>query len=110
MATFNGDGFDFPFVEARANIHHISMYAEIGFARDSEDEFKSKACVHMDCFRWVSESFPSLLGLLHSDGAPFLSWVKRDSYLPQGSQGLKAVTTYKLGYQPIELDPELMTP
>lgn len=37
-------------------------------------------------------------------------WVKRDSYLPQGSQGLKAVTTYKLGYQPIELDPELMTP
>lgn len=88
MATFNGDGFDFPFVEARANIHGISMYAEIGFARDAEDEFKSRSCVHMDCFRWV----------------------KRDSYLPQGSQGLKAVTTYKLGYQPIELDPELMTP
>lgn len=38
------------------------------------------------------------------------SWVKRDSYLPQGSQGLKAVTTAKLGYNPIELDPELMTP
>lgn len=37
-------------------------------------------------------------------------WVKRDSYLPQGSQGLKAVTTAKLGYNPIELDPELMTP
>jgi len=44
--------------------------------------------VHMDCFRWV----------------------KRDSYLPQGSQGLKAVTVAKLGYNPIELDPELMTP
>ncbi|KAE9408422.1 DUF1744-domain-containing protein [Gymnopus androsaceus JB14] len=29
---------------------------------------------------------------------------------PQGSQGLKAVTTAKLGYNPIELDPELMTP
>lgn len=37
-------------------------------------------------------------------------WVKRDSYLPQGSQGLKAVTVAKLGYHPIELDPELMTP
>lgn len=37
-------------------------------------------------------------------------WVKRDSYLPQGSQGLKAVTKAKLGYNPIELDPELMTP
>lgn len=36
-------------------------------------------------------------------------WVKRDSYLPQGSQGLKAVTTAKLGYNPLELDPEDMT-
>jgi DNA polymerase epsilon subunit 1 len=36
-------------------------------------------------------------------------WVKRDSYLPQGSQGLKAVTTAKLGYNPMELDPEDMT-
>jgi DNA polymerase epsilon subunit 1 len=36
-------------------------------------------------------------------------WVKRDSYLPQGSQGLKAVTTAKLGYNPAEIDPEDMT-
>lgn len=64
------------------------MFFETGFAKDSEDEYKSRTCVHMDCFRWV----------------------KRDSYLPQGSQGLKAVTTAKLGYNPIELDPELMTP
>lgn len=35
-------------------------------------------------------------------------WVKRDSYLPQGSQGLKAVTKYKLGYDPVEVDPEDM--
>ena len=34
----------------------------------------------------------------------------RDSYLPQGSQGLKAVTRKKLGYDPLELDPELMLP
>ncbi|EJD53603.1 DUF1744-domain-containing protein [Auricularia subglabra TFB-10046 SS5] len=88
MATFNGDFFDFPFLCARAKVHDIDMLLETGFAKDSEDEFKSNTCVHMDCFRWV----------------------KRDSYLPQGSQGLKAVTTAKLGYNPIELDPELMTP
>lgn len=88
MATFNGDFFDFPFLHARAKVHGIDMFMETGFVIDNEEEYKSRTCVHMDCFRWV----------------------KRDSYLPQGSQGLKAVTTAKLGYNPIELDPELMTP
>jgi DNA polymerase epsilon subunit 1 len=88
MATFNGDFFDFPFLDARAKAHGLDLFLETGFARDREDEYKSRCCVHMDAFRWV----------------------KRDSYLPQGSQGLKAVTTAKLGYNPIELDPELMTP
>ncbi|KAK9478531.1 hypothetical protein V1514DRAFT_330928 [Lipomyces japonicus] len=87
MVTYNGDFFDWPFVEGRAAFHGINMYQEIGFKKDSEDEYKSAYCAHMDCFRWV----------------------KRDSYLPQGSQGLKAVTTAKMGYDPIELDPELMT-
>ena len=36
------------------------------------------------------------------------SWVKRDSYLPMGSQGLKATTKAKLRYDPVELDPEDM--
>lgn len=88
IATFNGDFFDWPFVENRTRYHDMDMFEEIGFAKDNEGEYKSKYCVHMDCFRWV----------------------KRDSYLPQGSQGLKAVTTAKLGYNPTELDPELMTP
>lgn len=88
ISTYNGDSFDFPFVEARAVLHGIDMLQEIGFAKDREGEYKSRHCVHMDCFRWV----------------------KRDSYLPQGSQGLKAVTVAKLGYNPLELDPELMTP
>jgi DNA polymerase epsilon subunit 1 len=35
-------------------------------------------------------------------------WVQRDSYLPQGNQGLKAVTKHKLGYDPVEVDPEDM--
>ncbi|GJX64137.1 DNA polymerase epsilon catalytic subunit, partial [Tanacetum coccineum] len=34
--------------------------------------------------------------------------VKRDSYLPQGSHGLKAVTKSKLGYDPLEVIPEDM--
>lgn len=88
VVTYNGDSFDFPFVETRANHHGISMLNEIGFAKDNEGEYKSRSTAHMDCFRWV----------------------KRDSYLPQGSQGLKAVTVAKLGYDPMELDPELMTP
>ncbi|KAK4057447.1 DNA polymerase epsilon catalytic subunit [Microbotryomycetes sp. JL221] len=88
VATYNGDSFDFPFLHARATVHGIDMYKEIGFKIDQENEYKSRTATHMDCFRWV----------------------KRDSYLPQGSQGLKAVTVAKLGYNPIELDPELMTP
>ncbi|CAO1633464.1 unnamed protein product [Jaminaea pallidilutea] len=88
VATYNGDSFDFPFVDARANFHGLSMLDEIGFSADNEGEYKSRTTAHMDCFRWV----------------------KRDSYLPQGSQGLKAVTVAKLGYDPMELDPELMTP
>ena len=88
IATYNGDFFDWPFVEARASILGIDMYQEIGFQKNSEHVYQSDYCVHMDCFAWVN----------------------RDSYLPQGSRGLKAVTVAKLGYDPDELDPELMTP
>lgn len=88
IATYNGDFFDWPFVEARASVQGIDMYTEIGFRKNSEDIYQSDHCVHMDCFAWVN----------------------RDSYLPQGSRGLKAVTVAKLGYDPDELDPELMTP
>ena len=88
IATYNGDFFDWPFVEARASVLGIDMYTEIGFRKNNEDIYQSDYCVHMDCF----------------------SWVNRDSYLPQGSRGLKAVTVAKLGYDPDELDPELMTP
>jgi len=87
MVTYNGDFFDWPFVEARASQLGIDMYREIGFRKNSEDIYYSNYSAHMDAF----------------------AWVKRDSYLPQGSQGLKAVTTAKLGYDPDELDPELMT-
>ncbi|THW42145.1 DUF1744-domain-containing protein [Aureobasidium pullulans] len=88
IVTYNGDFFDWPYVEARASIQGIDMYQEIGFRKNSEDIYQSNYCAHMDAFAWVN----------------------RDSYLPQGSRGLKAVTVAKLGYDPDELDPELMTP
>ncbi|KAK0426248.1 hypothetical protein QR680_009605 [Steinernema hermaphroditum] len=86
MVTYNGDFFDWPFVEARAAYHGIDMLEDIGFSKDSQDEYKSPNCIHMDAFRWV----------------------KRDSYLPMGSQNLKACTRAKLRYDPVELDPEEM--
>ena len=88
IATYNGDFFDWPFVEARAGANGIDLYQETGWKKDSEDQYQCTYSVHMDCFHWVN----------------------RDSYLPQGSRGLKAVTVAKLGYDPDELDPELMTP
>ena len=40
-----------PFVDARAQFHGISMVDEIGFAPDSQNEYKSRPCIHMDAFR-----------------------------------------------------------
>lgn len=87
FVTYNGDFFDWPYVRDRALFHGIIMEDEIGVVAD-HDIFGCRFAVHMDCFNWV----------------------QRDSYLPQGSQGLKAVTRYKLGYDPVELDPEDMEP
>ncbi|PAV80405.1 hypothetical protein WR25_03570 [Diploscapter pachys] len=86
IVTYNGDFFDWPFVETRADIHGLDMMTEIGFSKDSLKEYKSRNCIHMDAFRWV----------------------QRDSYLPVGSQNLKAVAKAKLRYDPVEVDPEKM--
>lgn len=67
FVTYNGDYFDFPFIEARATFHGMDMADEIGFKIATSGECLSKAAVHMDC----------------------LHWVNRDSYLPQGQRGLK---------------------
>ncbi|XP_067928568.1 DNA polymerase epsilon catalytic subunit A-like [Watersipora subatra] len=86
ISTYNGDSFDWPFVEARAGFHGIDLYRETGFKKDSMGEYKSRPIAHLDCYKWV----------------------KRDSYLPVGSQNLKAVAKAKLRYDPVELDPEEM--
>ncbi|OIT28308.1 PREDICTED: DNA polymerase epsilon catalytic subunit A-like [Nicotiana attenuata] len=85
--TYNGDFFDWPFLETRATHFGLSMKDELGFSCDkNQGECRAKFACHLDCF----------------------AWVKRDSYLPQGSQGLKAVTKAKLGYDPLEVNPEDM--
>ncbi|KAG8226587.1 hypothetical protein J437_LFUL007279 [Ladona fulva] len=86
VVTYNGDFFDWPFVEGRAGLHGFDLKTDIGFSKDKEGLYLSRPCVHMDC----------------------LCWVKRDSYLPVGSQNLKAVAKAKLRYDPVELDPEEM--
>ncbi|KAK3514779.1 hypothetical protein QTP70_030670 [Hemibagrus guttatus] len=86
FVTYNGDFFDWPFIETRAAHHNLNMYQEIGFQKDSQGEYKASQSIHMDCLRWV----------------------KRDSYLPVGSHNLKAAAKAKLGYDPVELDPEEM--
>lgn len=73
VVTYNGDFFDFPFVDRRAQIYGLNMKSEIGVELDRMGEsFLGRTMSHMDAF----------------------SWVRRDSYLPQGSQGLKNVTKY----------------
>ena len=70
--TYNGDFFDFPFMEKRCARHGLDLRQELGFKMmggvgGQGAEWLSRHAVHMDC----------------------LHWVNRDSYLPQGSRGLK---------------------
>lgn len=88
FTTFNGDFFDWPFIQDRAEKYQLKMEEEIGVFNCPMGEIMGRFSCHLDC----------------------LYWVKRDAYLPQGSHGLKAVTKAKLGYDPVELDPELMLP
>jgi len=85
VVTYNGDFFDWPFLEQRAAVYGLDLRYELGVEKVGE-EYRGRCSVHLDAF----------------------SWVRRDSYLPQGAQGLKAVTKYKLGYDPVEVDPEDM--
>jgi len=85
VVTYNGDFFDWPFLEQRAALYGMDIY-DLGGMQNDNDSYRGRCSVHLDAFHWV----------------------QRDSYLPQGAQGLKAVTKYKLGYDPVEVDPEDM--
>lgn len=85
ITTFNGDKFDYPFLEARCEVNGVGFEKIMGVANKS-DEYYGAYISHLDCYYWVD----------------------RDAFLPQGSRGLKAVTRSKLKYEPIEVDPEKM--
>ncbi|KAL1527844.1 hypothetical protein AB1Y20_009223 [Prymnesium parvum] len=90
VVTYNGDNFDWPYICERCSAHGINLQKETGFAKSTSDNgayFVSPCVTHIDAIHWV----------------------KRDSYLPAGSHGLKAVCRAKLGYDPLEIDPEDMT-
>ncbi len=90
MTTYNGDRFDWPFIKDRAKLNGISMEEEIGVRSQNKHKelYWGRFITHLDCF----------------------SWVERDSYLPMGSRGLKAVTKCKLRYDPVEIHYEKMVP
>ena len=119
--TYNGDYFDWPFMKRRCQIHGLDIENALGIAAhggqqtnqtaaanedddDQEDEAGKKKKNNIFSTAQQAE-FRGVAGPVHLDA---FYWVKRDSYLPQGSQGLKAVTKCKLGYDPVEVDPEDM--
>lgn len=88
FVTFNGDSFDWPFVERRAQVLNMPLKDSISLSSTKEvlgeqekSVYTTHYAPHLDVFKWVA----------------------RDSYLPQGSQGLKEVTRLKLHYQPKEV-------
>lgn len=85
ITTFNGEFFDFPFIEKRLKIHNYSLTQLTGIQKQV-NSYSAPWTIHLDCYKWV----------------------KRDSYLPISSQGLKSATKAKLGYIPDEIDPEDM--
>lgn len=85
ITSFNGDKFDYPFIEARCAHNYIDFSKTMG-VNNKTGEYFGAYISHMDCYYWVD----------------------RDAYLPQGSRGLKAVTRAKLKYEPIEVEPEKM--
>ena len=116
VVTYNGDRFDWPYVEARCKLYKgLSLYYHLGIkgladkdkpgsrksnrtgeegdGGDGEGETKDTAVMFAD-------NEYTGRGLVHLDA---YRWVARDSYLPQGSQGLKAVTKFKLGYVSVQV-------
>ena len=50
-------------MEARAHHHGIVMAEEVGFAADSQNEYKCRPCIHMDAFRLATPTeTPGIIG------------------------------------------------
>lgn len=115
IVTYNGDFFDWPYVDKRCRKFGISLYNELGIRLQSGPGHLSaaKPTENGGGAAGAAASAPAAPAggeytgrcMVHLDA---FCWVQRDSYLPQGNQGLKAVTKAKLGYDPVEVDPEDM--
>ena len=54
LTTFNGDFFDFPFIQRRAKILNIELESNLGIKEETSGRFCGQiAFMHMDCFYWV---------------------------------------------------------
>lgn len=49
IVTYNGDFFDWPFVETRAAANGMSMKLEIGFTKSKDGVYSCRPVTHMDC-------------------------------------------------------------
>lgn len=56
FTTYNGDSFDWPFVQGRAEIHKLKIEDEIGIFSSGMQviEFSGRFTIHMDCLYWVN--------------------------------------------------------
>ena len=51
---YNGDYFDWPFMDKRCEKHGISLAAELGVADNGQGEWRgTSGSVHLDAFAWV---------------------------------------------------------
>lgn len=87
IVTYNGDGFDWDYINNRARINGIKMEKLTGFTNDNDKNHYICRCVfNADC----------------------LFWAQRHYDKDKGGRGLKDVTRKVLGYEPEEVDPEEM--
>lgn len=118
--TYNGDYFDWPFIETRAAVHSMDMFQEIGFKMDKPGGSCLSKCALRcggspsgTCTRasWRCPSAGSLrmtgacrVGCRSAVHMDCLAWVNRDSYLPQGSRGLKVLLCLPPSFASLRLD------
>ncbi|RLO01284.1 hypothetical protein DYB28_005264 [Aphanomyces astaci] len=53
FVTYNGDFFDWPFLETRAQHHGMDLKSEVGISKDRNGEYRGQCAVHLDAYCWV---------------------------------------------------------
>jgi DNA polymerase epsilon subunit 1 len=82
IATFNGDGFDWPYIAKRMEAHDDDI-ERFGFKRDHfYGTYSARGVLNIDIYRYIDQH----------------------SRLPQGSRGLKSATAKFFGFKPVDWD------